>query len=90
MEAMAMAKPVIAFANGGIGEMVLDGVTGTLVLGAPPDVEGLAAAFVRYLRDPDRGRSRGIAGRRRVEAEFEARGHAAALQAVMLAAARSG
>ena len=49
LEAMALARPVVASNVGGIPEMVEDGVTGLLV--EPHDAEGLAAAIVRLLSD---------------------------------------
>ena len=49
LEAMALSRPVIASAVGGIPEMIEDGVTGLLV--PPHDAPALAAAIVRVLRD---------------------------------------
>jgi glycosyltransferase involved in cell wall biosynthesis len=49
LEAMALSRPVVATAVGGIVEMIEDGVTGLLV---PPQEPGpLAAAIVRFLVD---------------------------------------
>jgi glycosyltransferase involved in cell wall biosynthesis len=64
LEAMAMARPVVAARTVGIEETVSDGVEGLLV--PSRDAVSLAAAAVRVLRDPDLGRSLGAAGRRRV------------------------
>jgi glycosyltransferase involved in cell wall biosynthesis len=86
MESMAMAKPVVAFAMGGIGEMIEDGVEGRLAHGRPPDVEALAEACLDYFADPELRRSHGIAARRRVERDFEAKEHARLLQAAMFRA----
>jgi glycosyltransferase involved in cell wall biosynthesis len=88
LESMALAKPVVAFDVGGIGEMVADGATGALVRGNPPDVPGLAAAMLTYLRDPALGTRHGAAARARVEREFEAGHHARALLREMRRAAR--
>jgi glycosyltransferase involved in cell wall biosynthesis len=88
LESMALGKPVVAFAMGGIPEMVADGATGFLVSGAPPDLEGLARAFVRYFRDASLRREHGMAARRRVENEFNARHHAAAIQGELLRVGR--
>jgi glycosyltransferase involved in cell wall biosynthesis len=72
LEAMAMAKPVIATAWGGPLDY-LDASCGILV---PPDsedalVEGLARAMVNLARDPDARRRMGRAGRARVERQFD-------------------
>jgi glycosyltransferase involved in cell wall biosynthesis len=88
MEAMALAKPVVAFALGGIPEMVEAGVSGALIGGDPPDAAGMAAAFVRYLRDPELRRRHGAAARRRAELLFDARAVALRLQEEMLRIAR--
>ena len=68
MEAMALAKPVVATRFSGIPEVVEDGVTGTLVLCR--DAKALAAAIIDLLRHPDKARAFGEAGRRRVEEKF--------------------
>jgi glycosyltransferase involved in cell wall biosynthesis len=81
LESMALGKPVIAFALGGIVEMVAPGRSGTLVPGAPPDVDGLAAAMRDYLRDPRRRADEGAAGRARIEREFNGPSHGRAIQA---------
>ena len=49
LEAMALSRPVVATAVGGIPEMVEDGVTGLLV--PAHDAQALAAAILRLLAD---------------------------------------
>jgi glycosyltransferase involved in cell wall biosynthesis len=83
MEAMAMGKPVAAFAMGGISEMIDDGVEGRLLSGRPQDIQGLAEACLKYFRDPDLRRRHGAAARHRAERDFDARKHALRLQAEM-------
>ena len=52
IEALAAARPVIAFAVGGLPEVVTDGLNGRLV--PPGDCEAFANAVVETLRDPGR------------------------------------
>jgi glycosyltransferase involved in cell wall biosynthesis len=80
MESMAMSKPVAAFAMGGIGEMIDDGVEGRLAHGRPPDIAALAEACLGYFFDPEMRRRHGTAARKRVERDFDARKHACTLQ----------
>jgi glycosyltransferase involved in cell wall biosynthesis len=68
LEAMAMARPVVATAVGGNPDAVEAGVTGLLV--PPRDPEALAAAVLRLLERPDEARRLGEAARRRVLADF--------------------
>jgi glycosyltransferase involved in cell wall biosynthesis len=63
-EAMAHARPVVATAVGGLGELVVDGETGILV--EPGDPEALRAAIDRLLADADLRRKLGEAGRQRI------------------------
>lgn len=67
-EAMALGCAVVATRVGGIPEVVEDGVSGILVPPASPD--HLADAVLALLKDPDRRRDLGIAGRSRVEKYF--------------------
>jgi glycosyltransferase involved in cell wall biosynthesis len=67
LEAMALARPVVATAVGGVPGLVHDGETGLLV--PPGDPAALAAAVARVLDDPDLGSSIGAAGAKLVEAE---------------------
>ena len=69
LEAMAMAKPVVATRIRGCREVVVDGETGLLV--PPRDVTALADAIVRLLSDKELARRMGVAGRKRVEQRFD-------------------
>lgn len=80
LEALALARPVVAAAVGGIPELLRDGEEGWLV--APGDVEALAAALASALAVPDEMARRAAAGRRRVRESFHARGMAERTAAV--------
>lgn len=75
-EAMACGVPVIATRNGGLVEVVVDGVTGTLV--ERGDVQAIARALARYARDPSLVRSQGARARARVIERFDLEGCARA------------
>jgi glycosyltransferase involved in cell wall biosynthesis len=85
IESMAAGKPVIAFDVGGVREM-LTPAEGTLLAGSPPDVPGLARAFVRYARDPELRARQGQAARERAVRAFDARAHAARIEREILGA----
>ena len=68
LEAMASALPVIATKVGGNPELVIDGQTGYLVLKQDPIA--MAAAFKRYLLQPELLKLHGQAGRSRVISIF--------------------
>jgi glycosyltransferase involved in cell wall biosynthesis len=68
LEAMERARPVIAAEIGGLGELVVDGVTGYLV--PPGEAEPLADAIVALASDLARACEMGEAGRRRALEEF--------------------
>lgn len=70
IEAMAMARPVVAFAHGALPEIIIDGVTGLLVPAV--DEASMAQAVLNLLQDPAQGRNLGIAGRKRVQDCFTA------------------
>lgn len=68
VEAMACGLPVVATRGGGIPEIVVDGSTGLLV--ERGDAGALADALTVLLRDPERARAMGRAGRERAVACF--------------------
>ena len=69
LEAMAMARPVVATHVRGCREVVVDGETGILV--PPGDVPALADAIVRLLGDKELAGRMGRAGRKRAEQRFD-------------------
>lgn len=80
VEAMAAARPVVAFAGGGVPEIVIDGETGRLV--APGDANAMADAMLDVARLPALAAQMGQAGRRRAEAHFSIDAHARHIEAV--------
>jgi len=64
LEAASCGKPAIGGRSGGIGDAIVDGVTGILV--EPGSVSGLASAIVKILTDGDYAHQLGAAGRKRV------------------------
>jgi glycosyltransferase involved in cell wall biosynthesis len=80
LEAMAMAKAVVATDAGGVPEIVLHGQTGLLV--PPADPEAMAAAVITLIQDRSLASRLGAAGRRRVESEFSLDRHVEAVEAV--------
>jgi glycosyltransferase involved in cell wall biosynthesis len=99
IESMALGKPVVAFAVGGVVELLDDGVTGSLVAfdagpskqGASPGaVERLARAFVRYARGGEMRAAQGQRARAHAVAHFDARPHGARIQREIMAAAGFG
>jgi L-malate glycosyltransferase len=68
LEYLAAGLPTVASNAGGNAEIVRDGVTGLLV--PPDDPELLAAALLRFLRDPDFAARLGQSGREYVRRSF--------------------
>jgi glycosyltransferase involved in cell wall biosynthesis len=80
LEAMAHARPVVAFATGGIPEWLADGETGLL---APPlDVAALARAIGSLVADEAAARRMGDAGRARARQVFSPGPHLARVTAL--------
>ena len=68
LEAMSLAKPLVATTIGGPAEVVIDGVTGLLV--EPGRPERLADAICALLADPLRAAEMGRRGRDRLRDQF--------------------
>src|SRR5690606_34334475 len=90
LEGMAMRKPVIGSAAGGVIEMVVEGETGYTF---PPGEPGpLAARLIELLSDPTRAAAMGEAGYQRVIRDFPLDRYAGEIQAAYdgILAARNG
>jgi glycosyltransferase involved in cell wall biosynthesis len=85
MEAMAAARPVVAYENGGVPEMVVDGGTGRLC--RPGDVDDLTRAVLELAGDGELRARFGEAGRLRVQELFSVERHVARMEAVLASAA---
>ncbi len=68
LEAMALERPVVATAVGGVPAIVQDDVTGVLV--QPKDPGALAAGIADLLADRDRAAALAAAGRKVVERDY--------------------
>jgi glycosyltransferase involved in cell wall biosynthesis len=68
LEAYACGAPVVAFASGGIPEVVRDGETGVLV--EPFTAEALAEAMLKLIRGADRRKALGCNGRAEWQRRF--------------------
>jgi len=68
-EALAMAKPVIAFEIDGMPEIIKDGENGYLI--PPKDSRKLANSIIHLLKDKEKARRMGEAGRSMVNPAFE-------------------
>lgn len=86
LEAMALMKPVVASAVGGLYSVVKENETGFLV--PKRDSTALADAIMRLTKDPALARSMGMAGRTLVEKNFTA--SRMALETVNFYASRLG
>ncbi|PIV63341.1 MAG: hypothetical protein COS11_07955 [bacterium (Candidatus Ratteibacteria) CG01_land_8_20_14_3_00_40_19] len=67
LEAMLMAKPVVASNVGGIPDIVEDEKTGLLV--PPGDFKGLSEAIIKLLKEPEQAREMGRRGKEKAEKE---------------------
>jgi glycosyltransferase involved in cell wall biosynthesis len=71
MEALSCGLPVVATRVGGIPDIVVHEKTGLLI--DKGDIEGLAAALICLLRDPDRIKHMGLAARAFARENLDAR-----------------
>jgi len=78
LEAMAMGKPVVASAVGGVPEIVEDGISGLLF--PPNEPHLLAEALIEVLTDENLSRGLAVAGRRRVQESFSIKARVVKLQ----------
>jgi glycosyltransferase involved in cell wall biosynthesis len=68
LEAMALGRPVLSTAVGGVPEMIRDGIDGLVV--PPLDAQALADAIATLMQDPARGEGMGRAARQRFQDAF--------------------
>ncbi len=68
LEAMAAGRGVLAYADGGLPEMVVPGESGQLV--AHGDIRSLAAAMAAFRDDPGLVEGYGAAARERLATDF--------------------
>ncbi len=68
LEAMAMAKPIVASRIDGITEQITDGETGLLV--SSRDANALAKTIIRLINDRDLALRLGVNARQKVEEDF--------------------
>jgi glycosyltransferase involved in cell wall biosynthesis len=88
LEAMCGRLPVVATAVGGVPELVIHGVTGLLVKAHSP--HELGDALLSLANDGARRSRMGIAGYRRVKANFSIEGRVAALENLYASLVRFG
>jgi glycosyltransferase involved in cell wall biosynthesis len=88
LEAWAARLPVVASRVGGVPKVVKDGETGLLFESG--DQPALEAALRRVLGDRELARRLGIAGRKRVEADYDTRRMLAEYQRLYLEVLHSG
>jgi len=86
LEAMALAKPVVASKVGGLPEVIRHRESGVLV--PPGNADALAAACLELVRDRSRAARMGAEARRTIEAEFSGERNGQALADVYRAVAK--
>jgi len=80
LEAQALQTPVVSFRSGGLVEAVDEGTTALLC--EEKDVAGLTQNIAQLLEDSSLRRKMGIAGRERVEKDFDVRRQCAKLESI--------
>lgn len=80
IEAMAMEKPVVGSAAGGILEIIEDGVNGFLF--TPRNSKGLAEKIDRLIGDENLRKEMGLKARKSVEEKFEAKKYVKRLESI--------
>ncbi len=80
IEALAMAKPIVATRAGGVPEIVSEGQTGLLVPVGKPSA--LAHAVTTLIQNPALAHGFGEAGRSRAESLFSIQSHVGAMEVV--------
>ncbi len=88
LEAMALAKPIIATNIEGITEQIKDGVDGILV--QPKDPSALAKAAIQVLNDKKLAVTIGLSARGKVEQEFSVEKMVAATEQVYMSLLNTG
>jgi glycosyltransferase involved in cell wall biosynthesis len=88
LEANACGTPVVAVAEAGVRETIVDGVNGYLVENRDP--EALAAALQRVFADPAQARAMGRRGRALVEERWTVDRSVACVERHLIDVARSG
>jgi glycosyltransferase involved in cell wall biosynthesis len=87
-EAMAASKPVVAFASGGVSEIIVHGQTGYLV--PYGDVESMAAYVLELIQDKARATTLGRYGRQRLETHFSVQAFVERTRHILELAAQRG
>ncbi|MGB0712861.1 MAG: glycosyltransferase, partial [Gammaproteobacteria bacterium] len=87
VEAMARARPVVAFRAGGIPDWLDDGRTGHLVPEA--DTGAMAAAMAGLIHDRERAGAMGLQGRQTVDERFSHGHYLDAMMTLLSSATRS-
>lgn len=80
VEAMAAGRPVVGTADGGVVEIIEDGVTGRLVPPGAPDA--LGTVITELLGDPTAARELGRRAQDAVTARFDAQAHVDAVERI--------